>query len=163
VSTMRLLGSESEAQRLADPARGRQWRVVNPNRRNAVGQPVGYRIAPGNAPVLLASPESAVAKRAAFATKNLWVTQHSAGEARAAGYPNLSSGGGGLPAWTAADRPLENTDLVVWYSFGVNHVPRPEDWPVMPVEYVGFTLQPVGFFDQNPALDVPPSNDHCST
>jgi primary-amine oxidase len=34
----------------------------------------------------------------------------------------------------------------------------------MPVEYAGFTLQPVGFFDQNPALDVPPStNGHCSS
>ena len=31
----------------------------------------------------------------------------------------------------------------------------------MPVEYVGFTLQPFGFFDRNPALDVPPPNGHC--
>jgi primary-amine oxidase len=29
------------------------------------------------------------------------------------------------------------------------------------VQYVGFTLQPVGFFDRNPALDVPrPTNGH---
>ena len=164
VSTARLLSTESEAQRLVDPAKGRQWRVVNPNRLNAVGQPVGYRLAPGNAPVLLARPESAVAQRAAFATKNLWVTPFESAEARAAGYPNLSAGGGGLPTFTSGDRPIENTDVVVWYSFGVNHVPRPEDWPVMPVEYAGFTLQPVGFFDQNPALDVPPSTDgHCSS
>ena len=164
VSTMRLLGTESEAQRLVDPARGRQWLVVNPSRLNAVGQPAGYRLVPGNAPVLLAQPEAAVAKRAAFATKNLWVTPFSADEARAAGYPNLSSGGGGLPAFTATDRAVADTDLVVWYSFGVNHVARPEDWPVMPVEYAGFGLQPFGFFDQNPALDVPPStNGHCSS
>ena len=26
----------------------------------------------------------------------------------------------------------------------------------MPVEYCGFHLVPVGFFDRNPALDVPP-------
>lgn len=26
------------------------------------------------------------------------------------------------------------------YVFGVTHVPRLEDWPVMPVEHVGFTL-----------------------
>jgi primary-amine oxidase len=45
---------------------------------------------------------------------------------------------------------------VVWYTFGSNHVVRPEDWPVMPVETVGFHLKPVGFFDGNPALDVPP-------
>src|SRR5439155_22614066 len=59
VSTMRLLGTESQAQRLVDPARGRQWRVVNPSRLNAVGQPVGYRLVPGNAPVLPAQPEAA--------------------------------------------------------------------------------------------------------
>jgi primary-amine oxidase len=162
VPTARLLASESEAQRLADPARGRQWRVVNPGRLNAVGQPTGYRLVPGNAPVLLASPEAAVSRRAAFATRNLWVTPFSADEERAAGYPNLSEGGEGLPSFTSADRPLENTDVVVWYSFGVNHVPRPEDWPVMPVEYAGFTLQPVGFFDQNPTLDVPPSTSSSS-
>jgi primary-amine oxidase len=163
VPTARLLARESEAQRVADPARGRQWRVVNPNRLNSVGQPTGYRLAPGSTPVLLALEEAAVAKRAAFATRNLWVTPFAADEARAAGYPNLSPGGDGLPSFTAGDRPIENTDVVVWYTFGVNHVPRPEDWPVMPVEYAGFTLQPVGFFDQNPALDVPPSNDHCTS
>jgi primary-amine oxidase len=27
----------------------------------------------------------------------------------------------------------------------------------MPVDYTGFTLKPVGFFDRNPTLDVPPS------
>ncbi|MBV9283797.1 MAG: primary-amine oxidase [Acidimicrobiia bacterium] len=162
--TARLLRTESEAQRTADLSKGRQWRIVNPGRLNAVGQPTGYRLVPGaSAAVLLASPEAAVHRRATFATKNLWVTPYSADESRAAGYPNLSAGGEGLPSYTAGDRPIENTDVVVWYSFGVNHVPRPEDWPVMPVEYAGFTLQPVGFFDQNPALDVPPSNGHCST
>jgi primary-amine oxidase len=45
----------------------------------------------------------------------------------------------------------------VWHTVGVTHVPRPEDWPVMPVEYCGFMLQPVGFFERNPTLDVPPS------
>lgn len=26
------------------------------------------------------------------------------------------------------------------YVFGVTHVPRLEDWPVMPVEHIGFNL-----------------------
>ncbi len=60
----------------------------------------------------------------------------------------------------SADRPLEGTDVVVWYTFGAHHVARPEDWPVMPVQYVGFHLQPTGFFDGNPALDVPAA-DPC--
>ena len=41
-------------------------------------------------------------------------------------------------------------DVVVWHTFGVTHIPRPEDWPVMPVEYTGFSLLPVGFFDAQP-------------
>lgn len=46
---------------------------------------------------------------------------------------------------------------MLWHTFGVCHIPRPEEWPVMPVGYTGFTLKPQGFFDRNPAMDVPPS------
>ena len=73
--------------------------------------------------------------------------------------PNQHPGGDGLPAWTAADRPLEDTDLVLWHTFTAHHVVRPEDWPVMPVTRVGFQLRADGFFDSNPALDVPPTQD----
>ena len=117
---------------------------------------------PASTPTLLASPESSVGRRATFATRNLWVTPYRADERRAAGdYPNQHGGGDGLPRWTAADRPVADTDVVVWHTFGVTHIPRPEDWPVMPVESTGFLLVPVGFFDRNPALDVPPSPGHC--
>ena len=117
---------------------------------------------PGPGPVLLASPDSSVARRAGFATASLWVTPYAPEERRAAGdFPNQHAGGDGLPRWTAADRSLVDTDVVVWHTFGVTHVPRPEDWPVMPVERCGFTLLPVGFFDGNPALDVPAPAGHC--
>ena len=155
--------SEADAQRVVDPARSRTWKIVNPTSRNALGEPVGYKLCPGATPTLLAQPDSSIAQRAAFATKNLWVTPYAADERRAAGdYPNQHIGGDGLPRWTAADRSLVDTDVVVWHTFGVTHVPRPEDWPVMPVEYCGFQLIPVGFFDKNPALDVPPP-EHCDT
>ncbi len=157
-----LLARESEAQRLVDPARSRTWKIVNPSRHNRVGQPVGYKLIPGSTPTLLASPDSSIGRRATFATKNLWVTPYSRDEMRAAGeYPNQHAGGGGLPEWTAVDRALDDTDVVVWYTFGVTHIPRPEDWPVMPVEYTGFTLVPFGFFDRNPSLDVAPQ-EHCA-
>ena len=68
----------------------------------------------------------------------------------------------GLPVWTAADRPIENTDVVLWHVFGLLHETRPEDWPVMPTESASFQLRPVGFFDRNPSLDVPPP-EHCRT
>jgi len=46
---------------------------------------------------------------------------------------------------------------VLWHTFGPTHFPRPEDWPVMPTDYAKFTLKPYGFFDRNPALNVPPN------
>ena len=158
-----LLDRESDAARLHDQTRNRTWKVVNPSVTNRLGQPVGYRLVPGANQVMLAHPESAVAKRATFGTRNLWVTHYDPAELHAAGdFPNQHPGGDGLPRYIQQDRPLENQDVVLWHTVGVTHIARPEDWPVMPVEYAGFTLKPAGFFDRNPALDVPPSHsDHC--
>lgn len=154
-----VLARESEAQRDTNAATSRTWRVVNSDVTNAVGRPTGYKLVPTMAtPTLLARPGSSIARRAGFARHNLWVTPYRPDELRAAGdYPNQHRGGAGLPAWTAQDRELVDTDVVLWYTFGVTHLPRPEDFPVMPVEYCGFLLVPFGFFDRNPALDVPPS------
>ena len=161
-TTTTLLESELVAQRNVDPAHSRTWRITSGSTRNGVGEATAYKLLPASTPTLLAHPDSSVGRRAAFATRNLWVTPFDPDERRAAGdYPNQSAGGAGLPAWTAQDRPIVDTDIVLWHTFGVTHIPRPEDWPVMPVEYTGFTLVPFGFFDRNPALDVPPSADHC--
>ena len=155
------LGSEAAARRDVDAASSRHWRIVNPERANGLGQPVAYKLVPGSTPTLLALPDSSIGQRAGFARHNLWVTPYRPDEHRAAGdYPNQHAGGAGLPEWTAADRPLVGTGIVVWHTFGVTHSPRPEDWPVMPVEYCGFHLVAAGFFDRNPTLDVPPP-DHC--
>jgi primary-amine oxidase len=152
--------SELAAQRDTNAATSRVWKVVHSTRTNRLGQPVGYKLVPTmSTPTMLASPESSVGQRAGFARHNLWVTPYRRDERRAAGeYPNQHAGGDGLPRWTAADRAIADTDVVLWYTFGVTHFVRPEDWPVMPVEYTGFLLQPVGFFDRNPALDVAPTS-----
>jgi primary-amine oxidase len=161
-TTSTLLETELAARRDVDPGRSRTWRIANRSMHNAVGEPTAYKLLPGSTPTLLAHPDSSVGRRAAFAAHNVWVTPFDPDERRAAGdYPNQHGGGAGLPAWTTRNRPIVDTDVVVWHSFGVTHVPRPEDWPVMPVEYTGFSLVPFGFFDRNPALDVPPSGDHC--
>jgi primary-amine oxidase len=156
------LDTELAARRHINPAASRTWHVVNASARNGLGQPTGYKLVPTmSTPTLLASPDSSVGRRAGFAQHNLWVTPYHRDERRAAGeYPNQHVGGDGLPRWTAADRPLVDTDVVLWYTFGVTHFARPEDWPVMPVEYTGFLLAPIGFFDRNPALDLPPG-EHC--
>jgi primary-amine oxidase len=157
------LGSELEARRKTDPASSRCWKVVNPHVLNGLGQPVAYKLVPTmSTPTLLAQPDSSVGKRAGFAQHNLWATPYAPDERRAAGeHPNQHEGGDGLPRWTQQDRDLVDTDIVLWYTFGVTHFVRPEDWPVMPVEYAGFLMTPMGFFDRNPALDLPPTESHC--
>ncbi|MGJ3250532.1 MAG: primary-amine oxidase [Elainellaceae cyanobacterium] len=158
VAKSTLLATEQEAQRTIDPFKGRYWKVINPSKLNSVGNPVGYKLIPGDTVLSFAHPEASVTKRATFITKNVWATPYSSDEKYPAGdYPNQHPGGDGLPKWTQANRSIENTDVVVWYTFGQHHIPRPEDWPVMPVSYASFMLKPVGFFNQNPALDVPPS------
>ncbi|MEV6557449.1 primary-amine oxidase [Nocardia sp. NPDC051756] len=150
------LARESDAQRLADNRVGRVWRISNPEVHNRLGLPVSYVLHPEGKETLLAADESPIAKRAAFATKSLWVTRFDPAQRYAAGdFVNQHPGGAGLPEYVAGDRPLDNEDLVVWHTFGLTHFPRPEDWPIMPVDYTGFVLKPVGFFDRNPTLDVP--------
>jgi primary-amine oxidase len=167
VPRRRRLETEQQAQRRVDSASARWWEIVNPGIRHRLGEPVGYRLVPGENAVPFAQPDAPVSKRAAFIHRHLWVTPYQPAERYAAGdYPNQHPGGAGLPEWTAADRSVDDTDIVVWYTFGHHHVPRPEDWPVMPVATIGFMLKPVGFFERNPALDVPPSTphaDHCET
>jgi primary-amine oxidase len=135
----------------------RTWRIVNPTIKNAVGEPVGYKFLPGDNSFPMASPETWWRKRAGFVDHHVWVTPYREDERYAAGdYPNQSGGGDGLVKWTAADRAVTETDLVFWYTFGHTHIPRPEDYPVMPTAYIGFLLKPSGFFAENPANDVPP-------
>ncbi len=150
------LRSESEAQRQLNLATHRRWRVINQSAKNAVGEPTGYVLFTGENSVPLAGPGSSVRKRAGFMNSHLWVTQNNPDEIYAAGlYINQGKGDEGLPKWIKQNRPLENQDVVMWYSLGVTHLPRPEDWPVMPVHKAGFKLMPLGFFDRNPALDLP--------
>ena len=156
-----LLGTEHEAQRVVDPMRGRYWLVSNTSTNNALGQPVSYKLMPGENILPFAHPDASIIKRAGFMTKHLWVTPYHRDEISATGpYPNQHPGGAGLPEYTKNNRSVEDTDVVLWYTLGYHHVPRPEDWPISPVAHCGFSLKPVGFFDTNPVLDVPPSN-HC--
>ncbi|HEY2099622.1 MAG TPA: primary-amine oxidase [Pseudonocardia sp.] len=159
------LTSESNAQRLADNSVGRTWHIVNPDKLNRFGNPVGYALRPEGQPALLADESSSIRARATFATRHLWVTKYDPAQRYPAGdFVNQNPGGDGLPRWTAADRNVDGEDIVVWHTFGPTHFPRPEDWPVMPVDYAGFTLKPVGFFDRNPTLDVPATGGaHCSS
>jgi primary-amine oxidase len=158
VTKSRTFATEMEARRHIDPLNARTWTVVNPTKRNAVGQPVGYRLIAGENTLPFSASDSSARRRAAFMDYHLWVTPYAPTERYPAGmYPYQHPGDDGLPSWVQADRSIEDTDLVVWYTMNHHHVPRPEDWPVMPVARIGFMLKPWGFFDRSPALDVPPT------
>jgi primary-amine oxidase len=147
---------EQDAQRNLNMASARKWRVINPSVKNGLGHNTGYILVPGENTVPYALLESSVRKRAGFINHHLWVTRYRATELNAGGpYPNQSRGGEGLPQWVADNEPIENEDVVIWYTMGVTHIPRPEEWPVMPATHIGFKLVPAGFFARNPALDVP--------
>jgi primary-amine oxidase len=151
-----LLARESDAVREADARTGRTWIISNPESLNRLGEPVGYKLHSENQPTLLAAPESSIARRAAFATKDLWVTRYAEDERYPTGdFVNQHAGGAGLPEYVAQDRNIDGHDIVVWHTFGLTHFPRVEDWPIMPVDTVGFKLRPEGFFDRSPVLDVP--------
>jgi primary-amine oxidase len=155
-----LLRTEQEAARDLCLESARYWKIVNPNVRNGLGQPVAYKLMPGDNTVPFLDPQSSVRRRAGFMNHHFWVTRSSPRERYAAGdYPNQSDPARphGLPAYVKQNRSIENTSLTAWYSIIAHHIVRPEDWPVMPVQTVGFHLKPVGFFDRNPTLDLPPS------
>ena len=160
---------ETEKQSLAhlNLETGRTWKFINPSVKNQMGAPTGYKFFPGDNAFPFASPNAWWRKRAGFVDHHVWVTPYHEDENYAAGdFPNQSTGGDGLVKWVEADRPIQNTDIVFWYTFGHTHIPRPEDCPVMPTAYIGFLLKPNGFFDANPANDVPPSQpvsqgSHC--
>lgn len=144
--------------RTGDGALGRTWHVGSSSRTNAVGRPTEYQLIPEARATLAADPQATVTGRATFATEHLWVTSHEDQEIFPAGmYPNQHAEGAGLPAYVERGGEVDGGDLVVWHSFGLTHIPRPEDWPVMPMDYAGFWLKPYGFLDRNPALDVPGS------
>lgn len=148
--------TEEEAKLQIKLARPALWRVVNPNVTGPVGYPVSYQLKPGVNAISLLTPDDYPSRRAAFVDHHLWVTPYRHDERFAAGtYPNQSAGGEGLPDWTSANRPIENTDIVVWYTLGFHHVVRAEDWPVLPLSWRGFELRPFDFFERNPAIDIP--------
>jgi primary-amine oxidase len=148
--------TETQAQRKMDMQAARVWAMTNFSAKNSLGHHTSYILVPGANSSPYIAPESLVRQRAQFINNHFWVTRYNPQELYAAGvYPNQSKGGDGLPQFVANNESIENQDLVVWYTLGVTHIPRPEEWAVMPVTHVGFKLIPAGFFSRNPALDVP--------
>jgi len=132
--------------------------AYNPNVKNTLKQNPGYVLLPGGsvAHSLLDVSDMPV-KRNDYVDNQYWVTPHDPRERYAGGeFAVQSDGTDTLGKWVNANRPISNTDIVSWYTVGFHHIPRSEDWPVMPAHWVGFTLAPFNFFERNPSLNVSP-------
>jgi primary-amine oxidase len=154
---------ESEAALASDPGRSLHWRVESADRTNRMGEPTAYRLFVDSTARLPVREDSVCARRAPFVGKQLWATAYDPARRYVGGeYPNQAEpGSDGVQVWQREDRSLDPAELVLWATVGSHHFPRPEDWPVMPVARARLRLEPDGFFDRNPALDVPPPTRHC--
>jgi primary-amine oxidase len=126
---------------------------------------VSYKLVSREVPSLLPKPGSLVWKRGGFARHAVHVTPYAEDQLYPAGkYVPQTSGepSVGLPQWLedTSTASIENTDIVLWHTFGLTHFPRAEDFPLMPTESVSLILRPTNFFIKNPGLDVMPST--CS-
>ena len=149
----------------ASPFTNLTIKMANHSKINPISQrPVAYKFMPAPTQLILADPESIVAKRAAFAHHHVWVTKYKDNELFAAGeFTNQSQlEEGGVADMAARNDDVEDSDVVVWNVFGLTHNPRVEDWPVMPVEIHELHLRPADFFERNPALDVPGNKNLAS-
>lgn len=157
------LDTELRARRKVNFEKSRYWKIINPEQKNTMGKPTGYKLETPSAIPAYTDPASPSGKRSGFIYNHLWVTPFNAEERYPAGeFMNHSTGEDGIVAWTQKDRPLENTDIVLWHSFGLHHVPRIEDHPVQPCVFCGFKMMPTNFFDGNPLIDLPPETNAAS-
>ncbi|KAJ0422831.1 copper amine oxidase [Aspergillus carlsbadensis] len=150
-----------------DLAQNRTFKIVNESHINSIAdKPVGYKLHPVPSQMLMMGPETFNLRRGVFSTKPIWVTGYRDHELWASGeFTNQSREDTGLAEWAVREDNVRDGDVVLWHTFGVTHVTRTEDFPVMPAEKMTVSLKPVNFFDLNPSNDVPRSNqkDNKST
>ncbi|PFH57385.1 hypothetical protein XA68_15132 [Ophiocordyceps unilateralis] len=146
----------------------RTWDICNTARLHPYSKrPVGYKLISRHVPSLLPKPGSLVWKRAAFARHAVHVTRYRDDQLWPAGRHVPQTSGDtpiGLTEWIGdGSEPIDDEDIVVWHTFGLNHFPAPEDFPIMPVESVSLLLRPRHFFASNPVLDCPPCHSLSPT
>ncbi|KAI8961224.1 copper amine oxidase [Daldinia sp. FL1419] len=145
-----------------DGATSRTWDICNMSKLHPYSKrPASYKLVSREVPRLLPKEGSLVWKRAGFARHAVHVTKYRDDQLWPAGRHVPQTSGEpslGLPEWIGdGTEPIEDTNVVLWHTFGVVHIPAPEDFPVMPVEPITLLLRPRNFFTNNPVMDVPPS------
>lgn len=135
--------------------------VTNPTRTNRNGYLTGYQVIPfaggthpfAEKPIFLDSDY--LMHRAGYMKNHLYVTPFQDAERYAEGtFVNQNPKETGLPAWVAQNRNIYRTDDVVWITTGTTHVPRAEEFPIMPTEWSSTMVKPFNFFDRTPTLNL---------
>ena len=151
-----MLKKEGDAKLDVSVAHPAMWMFINEGVKNSLGQNTSFAIMPGETGISLLPPDEWPQKRAGWSEHNLWVTPYDPTERFASGvYLMGSTGEDSLPNWVKQNRSIMNTDIVAWYTVGFHHVPRPEDWPQMPIMWHTFSLSPFQFLPKNPTMDLP--------
>lgn len=122
-----LLKNPKQAKTNILPEASRVWLITNPSKLNPyTGEPVSWKLMPWPSPRFQVRDWSPFYNLTEFLQHNTWVTSYEDGHL----FPNR------LPEWVEknAGVKLDNEDVVLWHNFGVNHIPRTEDFPVMPIE-----------------------------
>ncbi|HYE31251.1 MAG TPA: tyramine oxidase [Methylomirabilota bacterium] len=160
VAEQRVFGREKEARRKNSSAAHRHWAVVNPNQRTALGHNAGFLIEPGATTLPFMKTSALPRQIAGFVDYQFFATRYSPEELYAAGdFPSQALKRENVLTFGENNESIFNEDVVTWVTLGLTHIPRPEEFPVMPAAKATLKLTPKGFFDRNPALFDPESKD----
>ncbi|KAF9469528.1 copper amine oxidase [Collybia nuda] len=159
---------KTESGRPYDYQKERRWKIVNPSRKHySSGKAVGYLLGmKGGATPMVTRPDGWAARRAAFLTNTVWVCRDVEGGKGGRMWPagkyvpqTREEPEDSIGKWVQGKGNVDNDDIVLFLTVGTTHIPRPEDWPVMPVEHLSLTFKPNSFFKVNPSMDVPGTSD----
>ncbi|WP_216823259.1 tyramine oxidase [Limimaricola cinnabarinus] len=149
--------TEGEARYKINPQTPAMYHVGNMGVTSGLGHHPSYMIAPGDSVAYspLDTANDPPAMRNPYIDYTMHVTPYDRDERYAGGeFAFQSDGTDTIAAWMEQDDSIANTDIVTWYTMGFHHIPRMEDWPVMPLMWKGITLAPFNFFDHNPAITL---------
>lgn len=150
-----------------ESATARTWDMYNPSSIHKYsGKPATYKLWSTFCSPLLAQEDSLVKKRAPWAASHTQVVPYVDDKL---GYGRLYPSGDHVPQWSGdglrgmrewigdGTDKVDNTDILLFHTFGITHFPAPEDFPVMPTEIFDLQLRPRNIHTENPVLDVKPS------
>ena len=148
--------SELEARYTLSAMAPKYFLVMNTAERTPLGHHPAYMIHHGSVAYgpfdYAADPPM---RRNAYIEHTIWNTVYDRAQRYAGGeFPMQSDGSDTLAEWVKADRPLQGTDMVTWFTAGFHHLPRAENWPVMSTSWKTIHIMPHNFFTQNPALTI---------